>query len=117
MFSLYFYDFKVKYHFKPQHIIGTIDIGFITAACLYCCHAVVLLRLKELLLKERSECSDLHARVEELEGRCQSLTQQLDHARSKEEQHKSTLHRLEESISQGEAIRSRQQTEEVLWLI
>uniref|UniRef100_A0A6D2Y0X5 Leucine-rich repeat and coiled-coil domain-containing protein 1 n=1 Tax=Takifugu rubripes TaxID=31033 RepID=A0A6D2Y0X5_TAKRU len=45
-------------------------------------------RLKELLLKERSERSNLHIRVEELEGRCQSLTQQLDQACSKEEQHK-----------------------------
>lgn len=69
------------------------------------------------MLKERSECSSLHARVEELEGRCQSLTQQLDHTRSKEEQHKGTLRMLEERISQGDAIRSRQQTEEVLWLI
>lgn len=78
---------------------------------------VVVFRLKELLLKERSECSNLHIRVEELEGRCQSLTQQLDQACSKEEQHKGTLRRLEERISQGDAIRSRQQDEEVLWLI
>ncbi|XP_003975450.2 leucine-rich repeat and coiled-coil domain-containing protein 1 isoform X2 [Takifugu rubripes] len=69
-------------------------------------------RLKELLLKERSERSNLHIRVEELEGRCQSLTQQLDQACSKEEQHKGTMRRLEERISQGDAIRSRQQDEE-----
>lgn len=84
---------------------------------LYYCHMVVFFRLKELLLKERSECSNLHVRVEELEGRCQSLTQQLDQACSNEEQHKGTLRRLEERISQGDAIRSRQQDEEVLWLI
>uniref|UniRef100_H3C8S7 Leucine-rich repeat and coiled-coil domain-containing protein 1 n=1 Tax=Tetraodon nigroviridis TaxID=99883 RepID=H3C8S7_TETNG len=69
-------------------------------------------RLKEQLLKERSESSDLHARIEALEGRCRSLSQQLEQACSKEEQHKSTLLRLEESVSQGEAIRSRQQAEE-----
>lgn len=70
-------------------------------------------RLKELLLKERSECSELHARVNELEGRCRSLAQQLEQAHSSEEQHKSTLRRLQESISQDDAIRSRQQAEEV----
>uniref|UniRef100_A0A8C9WUG5 Leucine rich repeat and coiled-coil centrosomal protein 1 n=1 Tax=Sander lucioperca TaxID=283035 RepID=A0A8C9WUG5_SANLU len=45
-------------------------------------------RMKELLLKERSGRSELQTRVEELEGRCQSLTQQLEQARSGEEQHK-----------------------------
>lgn len=93
-------------------------IACITPAALsYCCQSVVFIRLKELLLKERSESSDLHARVEELEGSCQSLTQQLEQARSKEEQHKSMLRRLEESASQGEAIRSHQQAEEVLWAL
>ncbi|XP_038573567.1 leucine-rich repeat and coiled-coil domain-containing protein 1 [Micropterus salmoides] len=70
-------------------------------------------RLKELLLKERSGRSELQTRVEELEGRCQSLTQQLEQARSSEEQHKTALCRLEESISQGEALRARQQAEEM----
>ncbi|XP_041805176.1 leucine-rich repeat and coiled-coil domain-containing protein 1 [Chelmon rostratus] len=70
-------------------------------------------RLKELLLNERSGCSELQTRVEELEGRCQSLTQQLEQARSSEEQHKTALHRLEESISHGEALRARQQAEEM----
>uniref|UniRef100_A0A4W6E888 Leucine rich repeat and coiled-coil centrosomal protein 1 n=1 Tax=Lates calcarifer TaxID=8187 RepID=A0A4W6E888_LATCA len=41
-------------------------------------------RLKELLLKERSGRSELETRIEELEGRCQSLTQQLEQARSNE---------------------------------
>ncbi|KAM3604215.1 uncharacterized protein V6R79_007946 [Siganus canaliculatus] len=70
-------------------------------------------RLKELLLKERSGRSELHTRVEELEGRCQSLNQQLEQARSGEEQHKTALHRLEESVSHGEALRARQQAEEM----
>uniref|UniRef100_A0A669C2N9 Leucine-rich repeat and coiled-coil domain-containing protein 1 n=1 Tax=Oreochromis niloticus TaxID=8128 RepID=A0A669C2N9_ORENI len=48
-------------------------------------------RLKELLLKERSGHSELQARVEEMEGRCRSLTQQLEQARSCEEQHKTSL--------------------------
>ncbi|XP_074544999.1 leucine-rich repeat and coiled-coil domain-containing protein 1 [Halichoeres trimaculatus] len=70
-------------------------------------------RLKEMLLKERSGRCELQTRVKELEGRCQSLTQQLEHARSSEEQHKSVLCRLEESISHGEALRARQQAEEM----
>lgn len=69
--------------------------------------------MKELLLKERSGRSELQTRVEELEGRCQSLTQQLEQARSGEEQHKTALRRLEESISHGETLRARQQAEEV----
>ncbi|CAJ1072712.1 leucine-rich repeat and coiled-coil domain-containing protein 1 [Xyrichtys novacula] len=70
-------------------------------------------RLKEMLLKERSGRSELQTRVEELEGRCQSLSQQLEQARSGEEKHRSALCRLEESISHGEALRARQQAEEM----
>ncbi|KAF3858053.1 hypothetical protein F7725_011254 [Dissostichus mawsoni] len=71
------------------------------------------LKLKELLLKERSGRSELQARVEELEGRSQSQSRQLEQARSSEEQHKTALRRLEESISQGDALRARQQAEEM----
>ncbi|XP_034559351.1 leucine-rich repeat and coiled-coil domain-containing protein 1 [Notolabrus celidotus] len=70
-------------------------------------------RLKEMLLKERSGRSQLQTRIEELDGRCQALTQQLEHARSSEEQHKSVLCRLEESKSHGEALRARQKAEEM----
>uniref|UniRef100_A0AAQ5YRP5 Leucine-rich repeat and coiled-coil domain-containing protein 1 n=1 Tax=Amphiprion ocellaris TaxID=80972 RepID=A0AAQ5YRP5_AMPOC len=69
-------------------------------------------RLKDVLLKERSGRSELQARVEELEGSCQSLNQQLEQTRSSEEQHKTALRRLEESISHGEALRACQQAEE-----
>lgn len=71
-------------------------------------------RLKELLLKERSGRSEMQTRAEELEGRCQCLTQQLEQARSCEEQQKIALRQLEEGISHGEALRARQQAEEVL---
>lgn len=70
-------------------------------------------RLKDLLLKERSGRTELRTHVEELEGRCQSLTQQLEQARRSEEQHKTALRRLEESISHGDALRAHQQAEEV----
>ncbi|KAM9719792.1 leucine-rich repeat and coiled-coil domain-containing protein 1 [Menidia menidia] len=70
-------------------------------------------RLKELLLKERSGRSELQTRVEELEGRCRSLTQQLEQSRGSEEHHKAALRRLEESISHGDVLRARQQAEEM----
>ncbi|MED6279749.1 hypothetical protein CHARACLAT_003852 [Characodon lateralis] len=70
-------------------------------------------RLKELLLKERSGRSELQARVEELERRCQSLTQQLERARSSEEQHRAALHRLEEAVSHRDALRACKQAEEM----
>ncbi|XP_007563898.1 leucine-rich repeat and coiled-coil domain-containing protein 1 isoform X1 [Poecilia latipinna] len=70
-------------------------------------------RLKELLLKERSGRSELQARVEELETRCQSLSRQLEQARSSEEQHRAALQRLEETVSHGDALRARQQAEEM----
>uniref|UniRef100_A0A667XH17 Leucine-rich repeat and coiled-coil domain-containing protein 1 n=1 Tax=Myripristis murdjan TaxID=586833 RepID=A0A667XH17_9TELE len=70
-------------------------------------------RLKELLLKERSGRSDLQGRIEELEARCQSLLQQLEQARNSEEQHRSAVRSLEDSISHGEALRARQQAEEM----
>ncbi|XP_075888907.1 leucine-rich repeat and coiled-coil domain-containing protein 1-like [Nelusetta ayraudi] len=69
-------------------------------------------RLKELLLRERSGRCELKNRVEELEARCRSLTQQVEQARTSEEQHKAALHRLEENISQGESLRAQQQAEE-----
>uniref|UniRef100_A0A3Q1FDU1 Leucine-rich repeat and coiled-coil domain-containing protein 1 n=1 Tax=Acanthochromis polyacanthus TaxID=80966 RepID=A0A3Q1FDU1_9TELE len=70
-------------------------------------------RLKDMLLKERSGRSQLQARVEQLERSCQSLNQQLEQTRSSEEQHKTALRRLEESISHGEALRACQQAEEL----
>ncbi|XP_054625434.1 leucine-rich repeat and coiled-coil domain-containing protein 1 [Dunckerocampus dactyliophorus] len=70
-------------------------------------------RLKDLLLKERSGHCELQTRVEELQGRCGSLTQQLQRTRSGEEQQKNLLRRLEEKISQGDAHRAHQQAEEM----
>ncbi|KAM9845487.1 leucine-rich repeat and coiled-coil domain-containing protein 1 [Aulostomus maculatus] len=63
-------------------------------------------RLKEMLLKERSGRSELQTRVEELEGRCQSLSQQLEQACGTVEQYKT-------ATSHGEALRARQQAEEM----
>ncbi|KAM9500756.1 leucine-rich repeat and coiled-coil domain-containing protein 1 isoform 1-T3 [Clarias gariepinus] len=70
-------------------------------------------RLKELLLKERSERTALQTRVEELEERCANAVQQLEQQRSHEAQYKDALHRLQESVSQQEADRATQQVEEM----
>lgn len=55
----------------------------------------------------------MQAHVEELETRCQSLTQQLEQARSSEEKQGAALRRLEETVSHGDALRACQQAEEV----
>ncbi|KAG7267201.1 hypothetical protein CRUP_003200, partial [Coryphaenoides rupestris] len=70
-------------------------------------------RLKELLLRERAGSSALQGRVEELEGRCQAMSLLLQKARADEEQHKRALRDLEESSSCANALRARQQAEEV----
>ncbi|XP_026791598.3 leucine-rich repeat and coiled-coil domain-containing protein 1 isoform X1 [Pangasianodon hypophthalmus] len=70
-------------------------------------------RLKELLMKERSERTALQARVEELEERCANAAQQLEQQRSHEAQYKDALHSLQEGVSQQEALRARQQVEEM----
>uniref|UniRef100_A0A3B1JSB3 Leucine-rich repeat and coiled-coil domain-containing protein 1 n=1 Tax=Astyanax mexicanus TaxID=7994 RepID=A0A3B1JSB3_ASTMX len=70
-------------------------------------------RLKELLLKERSDRAALQARVEELEERCKNSAEQLELLHSREDQHKRALRCLEESVSQGEALRARQKAEEM----
>ncbi|KAL2097658.1 hypothetical protein ACEWY4_006865 [Coilia grayii] len=70
-------------------------------------------RLKEMLLKERSERSSLQARVEELEERRRDLAEQLELSRSREEQLKRALHCLEDQVSQADALRAQQQAEEM----
>uniref|UniRef100_A0A8C7MXB8 Leucine-rich repeat and coiled-coil domain-containing protein 1 n=1 Tax=Oncorhynchus kisutch TaxID=8019 RepID=A0A8C7MXB8_ONCKI len=70
-------------------------------------------RLKELLLKERSERSVLQARVEELDERCQSSALQLEQVLQREEQHKRALRSLEDSTSHSEARKARRQAEEM----
>ncbi|XP_061879783.1 leucine-rich repeat and coiled-coil domain-containing protein 1 isoform X2 [Entelurus aequoreus] len=70
-------------------------------------------RLKDVLLKEQSGRCELQMRVEELQGRCRSLTQKLQQARGAEEQQKQSILKLKENISAGEAHRARQQAEEM----
>lgn len=74
------------------------------------------LRLKDLLLKERSERTALQARVEELEKRYANAAQQLEQQCSHVAQYKDALHSLQESVSQQEALRASQQVEEVILL-
>ncbi|GAA6108442.1 leucine-rich repeat and coiled-coil domain-containing protein 1 isoform X2 [Tachysurus ichikawai] len=70
-------------------------------------------RLKELLLKERSERSAHQSRAEELEERYTNAAQQLEQLRSHEAQYKDALHNLQDSVSQQEALRATQQVEEM----
>ncbi|XP_057713059.1 leucine-rich repeat and coiled-coil domain-containing protein 1 [Corythoichthys intestinalis] len=70
-------------------------------------------RLKDLLLKERSTRCELERRVEQLDGRCRSLNQQLEQVRGSEERHKHKLRQLEEDIAHGEALQARQQAQEM----
>ncbi|XP_061653664.1 leucine-rich repeat and coiled-coil domain-containing protein 1 isoform X1 [Phyllopteryx taeniolatus] len=70
-------------------------------------------RLKDLLLKERSGRSELETRVEQLDGRCRSLSQQLEQTRGSEQRHKHALQRLGEDVARGEALRARQQAQEM----
>lgn len=79
--------------------------------------ALLSLRLKELLLKERSERTALQARVEELEERYANAVQQLEQQRSHEAQYKDALHSLQGSVSKQEALRASQQAEEVILLL
>ncbi|XP_036453284.1 leucine-rich repeat and coiled-coil domain-containing protein 1 isoform X2 [Colossoma macropomum] len=70
-------------------------------------------RLKELLLKERSDRAVLQARVEELEERCSTAAEQLEQLRSQEDLHKRALRNLQECVSQEEALRAGQKAEEM----
>lgn len=78
--------------------------------------ALLVLRLKELLLKERTERTALQARVEELEERCANAAQQLERQRRHEAKYKDALHSLQESVSHQETLRASQQVEEVIVL-
>ncbi|XP_060788227.1 leucine-rich repeat and coiled-coil domain-containing protein 1 isoform X2 [Neoarius graeffei] len=70
-------------------------------------------RLKQLLLKERTERTALQARAEELEERCANAAQQLQQQHSHEAKYKEALHSLQESVSQQETLRASQQVEEM----
>ncbi|XP_062381725.1 leucine-rich repeat and coiled-coil domain-containing protein 1 [Sardina pilchardus] len=70
-------------------------------------------RLKETLLKERSERSTLQARAEDLEERRRDWAAQLELARGREDQLKRALRSLEDQVSQAEALRAQQQADEM----
>ncbi|KAG1969766.1 leucine-rich repeat and coiled-coil domain-containing protein 1 [Pimephales promelas] len=70
-------------------------------------------RLKELLLKERSDRAGLQTRLQELEERYRSTLQQLEQLRNREDQHKRALHSLKDSMTQAEALQEQQRAEEM----
>ncbi|RXN05787.1 leucine-rich repeat and coiled-coil domain-containing 1-like protein [Labeo rohita] len=70
-------------------------------------------RLKELLLKERSDRAALQTCLQELEERYKSSLEQLEQVHNREDQHKRVLRSLEDSMTKAEALRVRQRAEEV----
>ncbi len=70
-------------------------------------------RLKELLLKERSDRAALQTRLQELEERYRSTLEQLEQVHKREVQHKRMLRSLEDSMTKAEALRVPQRAEEV----
>ncbi len=70
-------------------------------------------RLKELLLKERSDRAALQTRLQELEERYRSTLEQLEQVHKQEDQHKRALHSLEDSMTKAEALRVQQRAEQV----
>ncbi|KAA0719312.1 Leucine-rich repeat and coiled-coil domain-containing protein 1 [Triplophysa tibetana] len=70
-------------------------------------------RLKEMLLKERSDRAGLQTRLQELEERFRSTLEQLEQAHNRDVQHKRALRSLEDSVSQAEALRVQQRAQEI----
>ncbi|KAK2900884.1 hypothetical protein Q8A67_008999 [Cirrhinus molitorella] len=70
-------------------------------------------RLKELLLKERSDRAALQTRLQELEERYKSTLEQLKQVHNREDQHKRALRSLEDSMTKAEALRVQQRAEEM----
>ncbi|KAA0719624.1 Leucine-rich repeat and coiled-coil domain-containing protein 1 [Triplophysa tibetana] len=71
------------------------------------------LKLKEMLLKERSDRAGLQTRLQELEERFRSTLEQLEQAHNRDVQHKRALRSLEDSVSQAEALRVQQRAQEI----
>uniref|UniRef100_A0A672PZJ8 Leucine rich repeat and coiled-coil centrosomal protein 1 n=1 Tax=Sinocyclocheilus grahami TaxID=75366 RepID=A0A672PZJ8_SINGR len=70
-------------------------------------------RLKEMLLKERSDRAALQTRLQELEERYRSTLEQLEQVHNREDQHKKALRSLEDSMTKAEALRVQQHAEEM----
>uniref|UniRef100_A0A672N3B8 Leucine-rich repeat and coiled-coil domain-containing protein 1 n=1 Tax=Sinocyclocheilus grahami TaxID=75366 RepID=A0A672N3B8_SINGR len=70
-------------------------------------------RLKELLLKERSDRAALQTRLQELEERYRSTLEQLEQEHNREHQHKRAQRSLEDSMTKAEALRVQQRAEEM----
>ncbi|XP_058608321.1 leucine-rich repeat and coiled-coil domain-containing protein 1 [Onychostoma macrolepis] len=70
-------------------------------------------RLKELLLKERSDRAALQTRLQELDERYRSTLEQLEQVHKREDQHKRALRSLEDSMTKAEALRVQQRAEEM----
>lgn len=74
---------------------------------------VFILRLKELILKERDAKVRLQADVQQLKGETERLTNELNQARNKEAEYQKAMQALEETLSKMETQRLQQRVVEV----
>lgn len=72
-----------------------------------------ILRLKELILKERDAKARLQADVQQLKGETERLTNELNQARNKEAEYQKAMQALEETLSKMETQRLQQRAVEV----
>lgn len=81
--------------------------------CLQYNFIAFILRLKELILKERDVKTRLQADVQQLKGETERLTNELNQARNKEAEYQKAMQALEETLSKMETQRLQQRTIEV----
>lgn len=72
-----------------------------------------ILRLKELILKERDAKTRLQADIQQLKGETERLTNELNKAKNKEAEHQKAMQALEETLSKMETQRLQQRAIEV----
>ncbi|NXR81172.1 LRCC1 protein, partial [Pycnonotus jocosus] len=70
-------------------------------------------RLKELILKERDAKARLQADVQQLKGKTERLTNELNQARNKEAEYQKAMQALEETLSKMETQRLQQRAVEM----
>lgn len=72
-----------------------------------------ILRLKELILKERDAKARLQEDVQQLKSETERLTNELNQARNKEAEYQKAMQALEETLSKMEMQRLQQRAAEV----
>lgn len=73
----------------------------------------MFLRLKELILRERSAKTRLQADIQQLKEEAEKLGKALERSKHKEEDQQKALQTLEEALSMLESQKAQQQASEV----